>query len=194
MGHVAYPGCYCADCVEGANTSVSRYCAELNITNADHIALWLETNTEEPRIGWLAVQIAEAYERTINRKHVFYSPGEPDCPSNLLCSNDELHTLRCKVCGEENPRLDMPCKGEITSTDTPSARITGDKDRENPVEGAPYGEGLIGRIDTLDSECQRLRTVLQYIADLAYVDQQSGNQNFEYLQEIARAALQEPKP
>lgn len=72
----------------------------------------------------------------------------------------------------------------------PSARITGDKDRENPVEGAPYGEGLIGRIDTLDSECQRLRTVLQYIADLAYVDQQSGNQNFEYLQEIARAALQ----
>ena len=189
MGHVAYPGCYCADCVEGANTSVSRYCAELNITNADHIALWLETNTEEPRIGWLAVQIAEAYERTISRKHVLYSPGEPDCPSNLLCSNGELHTLRCKVCGEENLRLDMPCKGEITSTDTPSARITGDKDRENPVEGAPYGKGLIGRIDTLDSECQRLRTVLQYIADLAYVDQQSGNQNFEYLQEIASAAL-----
>lgn len=136
--HVAYPGCYCADCVEGANTSVSRYCAELNITNADHIALWLETNTEEPRIGWLAVQIAEAYERTINRKHVFYSPGEPDCPSDLLCSNGELHTLRCKVCGEENLRLDMPCKGEITSTDTPSARITGDKDRENSVEGAPH--------------------------------------------------------
>ena len=71
----------------------------------------------------------------------------------------------------------------------PSARITGDKGRENPAEGAPYGEGLIGRIDALSNECQRLRTALQYIADLAYVDHQSGNQNFECLQGVARDAL-----
>lgn len=73
----------------------------------------------------------------------------------------------------------------------PSARITGDKGRENPAEGAPYGEGLIGRIDALTIECQRLRTALQYIADLAYVDHQSGNQNFECLQGIARDAIRE---
>jgi len=61
---------------------------------------------------------------------------------------------------------------------TPSARITGDKGRENPAEGA--------------HQCEegRLRTVLQYIADAAYVDHQSGNQNFEALQSIARDGLQ----
>lgn len=97
--------------IEAASAAVERYCAELDITNADHIALWLETNTEEPRIGWLAVQIAEAYERAINRRHVFWGAGEPDCPREIKCSNGELHTLRCKVCGEDSPRLDMPCKG-----------------------------------------------------------------------------------
>ena len=63
-----------------------------------------------------------------------------------------------------------------------------------------YGEGLIGRIDQLGAtnrrlaiECHRLRSVLRWIADTAYVDQQSGNQNFEHLQSIARAALAQPK-
>ena len=51
-----------------------------------------------------------------------------------------------------------------------SARIKGDKDRENPVE--------------------RLRTVLRWIADAAYVDHQSGNENFQYLQTVAEDALQ----
>ena len=66
-------------------------------------------------------------------------------------------------------------------------------DRHLTLSGK-VNKALSERIDTLDSECQRLRTVLQYIADLAYVDQQSGNQNFEYLQEIARTALQENEP
>ena len=67
-----------------------------------------------------------------------------------------------------------------------------DEQNERAASHTPLGAALIyaqRRIEALDSECQRLRTVLQYIADLAYVDHQSGNQNFEYLQEIARAAL-----
>lgn len=44
----------------------------------------------------------------------------------------------------------------------PSARITGDKGRENPAEGAPYGEGLIGRIDTLEVKNAELRRALAY--------------------------------
>ena len=81
----------------------------------------------------------------------------------------------------------------------PSARITGDKDRENPVEGAPYGEGLIGRIDDLEAklrataiEAHRMRSCLQYIEGVGYVDHQSGNANFEYLQGLARSALDNP--
>ena len=79
---------------------------------------------------------------------------------------------------------------------TPSARITGDKDRENPVEGAPYGEGLIGRIDDLEAklrataiEAHRLRSCLRYIEGAGYADHQSGNANFEHLQGLARSAL-----
>ena len=86
--------------------------------------------------------------------------------------------------------------GWIEVNGTPSARITGDKDRENPVEGAPYGEGLIGRIDELESklrataiEAHRLRACLRYIESAGYVDHQSGNANFEYLQGLARSAL-----
>lgn len=63
-----------------------------------------------------------------------------------------------------------------------------------------YGEGLIGRIDQLGAtnrrlaiECHRLRAALRWIADTGYVDQQSGNQNFEHLQSIARDALAQPK-
>lgn len=38
-------------------------------------------------------------------------------------------------------------------------------------------------------ECHRLRAVLRWIAETGYVDHQSGNQNFEHLQSIARDAL-----
>lgn len=44
----------------------------------------------------------------------------------------------------------------------PSARITGDKGRENPAEGAPYGEGLIGRITELEHDNALLRRALSY--------------------------------
>ena len=40
-----------------------------------------------------------------------------------------------------------------------------------------------------DPENNRLRTVLQWIADAGYVNHQSGNENFEYLQSVARDAL-----
>lgn len=44
---------------------------------------------------------------------------------------------------------------------TPSVRITGDKGRENPAEGAPYGEGLIGRITELETANAQLIKALQ---------------------------------
>lgn len=53
----------------------------------------------------------------------------------------------------------------MTGPNTPSARITGDKDRENPVEGAPYGEGLIGRIDQLEHDLALARRGCAYAQD-----------------------------
>ena len=39
-----------------------------------------------------------------SRRHVFWYAGQPDCPKELKAPNGELHTLKCKVCGEESPR------------------------------------------------------------------------------------------
>lgn len=69
----------------------------------------------------------------------------------------------------------------------PSARITGDKGRENPAEGASTDKWFT-------TENQRLRTALQWIADATYVDHVSGNDNFEYLQQCAECALKANSP
>lgn len=44
-----------------------RLCNELDITNADHIALWLERNMEPSAISYLAVQIVEAHEAALRQ-------------------------------------------------------------------------------------------------------------------------------
>ena len=91
--------------IKRANEEVERLTRELDITNADHIALWLEANSDAP-LAWQAVRIVEAYETALRnpRKHKFWGAGEPDCPRELKAGNGELHTLRCKVCGEEDLR------------------------------------------------------------------------------------------
>lgn len=33
-------------------------------------------------------------------RHQFWGAGEPDCPADLKAPNGELHTTRCKVCGD----------------------------------------------------------------------------------------------
>lgn len=37
-------------------------------------------------------------------RHVYWGAGEPDCPKEIKAPNGELHTIRCKVCGIDNPR------------------------------------------------------------------------------------------
>ena len=36
-------------------------------------------------------------------KHKYWGAGEVDCPCDIKAGNGELHSLRCKVCGETNP-------------------------------------------------------------------------------------------
>ncbi|EHJ62190.1 DHH family phosphoesterase [Novosphingobium pentaromativorans] len=45
-------------------------------------------------------------------KHRYWRPGEPDCPPELKAGNGELHTLRCKACGQDNPR-DQICRAGL---------------------------------------------------------------------------------
>lgn len=46
----------------------------------------------------------------LERTHKFWRAGEVSCPSDIKAGNGELHTLRCKVCGMDNPRANI-CKG-----------------------------------------------------------------------------------
>lgn len=43
-------------------------------------------------------------------KHIYWGAGEPNCPGDIKVPNGELHTLKCKVCGEEDPRTPA-CSG-----------------------------------------------------------------------------------
>ena len=55
-------------------------------------------------------------EAIIMRRHLYWGAGEPACPREIKAGNGELHTLRCKVCGQDNPsdRICTPCQTEQT--------------------------------------------------------------------------------
>ncbi|MEG8219021.1 hypothetical protein OSJ57_00075 [Sphingomonas sp. HH69] len=48
--------------IKAAETETERLTRELDITNADHIALWLEANMGDSSLAWLACRIVEAHE------------------------------------------------------------------------------------------------------------------------------------
>lgn len=87
----------------------------------------------------------------MSTRHDFWGAGEADCPDDIKAGNGELHTLRCKACGQDNPRDDV-CSakgvviafeqggdvGESTSAQVAStaARLLG---MANPLmRGSPY--------------------------------------------------------
>lgn len=65
--HVEFSGALKDADWEKALTETDRLTRELNITNADHIALWLEANVVDSPIGWLACRIVEAHEAALNQ-------------------------------------------------------------------------------------------------------------------------------
>lgn len=48
-----------------ATEQTEKLAHELDITNADHTALWLEENMQDASLGWLACRIVEAHERAL---------------------------------------------------------------------------------------------------------------------------------
>lgn len=51
-----------------AHNEVARLTHELDITNADHIALWLEANMDDSPLAWLACRIIEAHEAILTAR------------------------------------------------------------------------------------------------------------------------------
>lgn len=53
---------FSTESIAKASADVERLQRKLDITNADHIALWLENNLPDASIAWLACRIVEAHE------------------------------------------------------------------------------------------------------------------------------------
>jgi hypothetical protein len=59
------------------------------------------------------VCLERALDLTMNPpRHKYWGAGESDCPREIKAGNGELHTLRCKACGQDNPRDDF-CRAQL---------------------------------------------------------------------------------
>lgn len=107
-----------------AFAETNRLQSELDITNADHVALWLEANTipDEPMsqcISWLACRIVEAHERANGERlrGFGYLPGHysilcMDC--RALVDGCAKRAIRCLRCAETAALKATPPQGDAT--------------------------------------------------------------------------------
>lgn len=51
--------------------------------------------------------------QAVDAKHEYFYAGQPDCPADVKAPNGELHTLRCRRCGQDNPRGTCAPAGRI---------------------------------------------------------------------------------
>ena len=83
-----------------AREALSRIMADDRLARA---RLKLSAHELQLMIGHCRAAMATAQARA---EHDYWMPGDPDCPREIKAPNGELHTLRCKVCGVDNPRGD----------------------------------------------------------------------------------------
>ena len=63
-------------------------------------------NPKNHKDEWLVAEkyFKDNFEPADPIKHVYWGAGESDCPKDIKAPNGELHTLRCKLCGQDSPR------------------------------------------------------------------------------------------
>jgi hypothetical protein len=98
------------EAIAAANAKVERLQRELDITNADHIALWLEANDPYDSDAWLAVQIVEAFERAINLKSAELGALEPMVQRSIMASAKLGAWLSAAL---EDPNVCVEMKADI---------------------------------------------------------------------------------
>lgn len=87
------PATFTPEAIEAANIETERLCRELDITNADHIALWLEANTPDASTAFLACRIIEAHERELAAVHLDATNWK-NTAHGCKAKIDELHADR----------------------------------------------------------------------------------------------------
>ena len=84
--------------------------SELRIEDAGYLAIMADPELARARrkLSLHEIRLIVNHARRNPPKHRYWGAGEPDCPSDIKAGNGELHTLRCKVCGNEDAR-DQVC-------------------------------------------------------------------------------------
>lgn len=62
------------------------------------------------KLSFHEIRLIIRHAQSNRRRHKLWGAGEADCPREIKAGNGELHTLRCKVCGADNPPDDI-CTG-----------------------------------------------------------------------------------
>jgi hypothetical protein len=70
---------------------------------------WYRALPPRARAG-LSLSDLHNLSKRLTRKHDYWRAGEPNCPGDIKAGNGELHTLRCRLCGQDSPRSQI-CTG-----------------------------------------------------------------------------------
>ena len=112
-------GCDCGSCLECDSRGYHADVVRIEVLNDIGVMMseFVDNWPEPKRIDTALKLIAKALRAALNPpKHDYWGAGEPDCPREIKAGNGELHTLRCKVCGKNDPRdnrcLPAPISGE----------------------------------------------------------------------------------
>ena len=89
---------------------------------------WYQSDEHEPRplpdiVADVVADLQADRAFVLNPpRHRYWMPGEADCPREIKAGNGELHTLRCKVCEQDNPRDEICRASHLPSPATPDDR------------------------------------------------------------------------
>ncbi len=100
-----------------ASTSDAREAVlnDIAVMMSEFVDNWPEPKKIDTALALIAKTMRAALDPP---KHKFWMPGEPDCPREIKARNGELHTLRCKVCGQDSPR-DPFCRKALSAQPAP---------------------------------------------------------------------------
>ncbi len=83
--------------INAATAETERLSHELDISNADHVALWLESNISNSTLAWLAASITAAHEQAA----MLSGKGEPPAQIISLC---EIGLADLTILGNDKAR------------------------------------------------------------------------------------------
>lgn len=89
------------DAVEGVARLKEALLNDIAVMMSEFVDNWPQPKKVSTALKLVAKALRIALDPP---KHDFWGAGEPDCPREIKAGNGELHTLRCKVCGQDNPR------------------------------------------------------------------------------------------